>query len=133
MVIATHSDTRALRVPLNSLFALEQPSLLFYPSSGAKISKRTDSTVSVEVSQQFKTSGFSQFFPSLTHICETDKLNVTATSCNENVSHTKIKINQSSWKIFVNLRRTFVNYFALVIKCKVSGAVTIEDKITYRA
>ena len=50
MVIATHGDTRALRVPLNSLFALEQPSLLFYPSSGAKISKRSDSTVSFEVS-----------------------------------------------------------------------------------
>ena len=132
MVIATHDDTKALCVPLNSLFAFGQPSLRFYPSSGAKISKRTDSTVSVEVSLQFKTSGFSQFFPSLTHICETGKLNVTAAYCNENVS-TEIRINQSSWKITVNLRRTFVNYFPLVIECKLSGAVSIADKITYKA
>ena len=131
VVIATHGDTRALHVPLNNIFALEQPSLGFYPSSGAKISKRTDSTVSVEVSLQFKTSGFLQFFPSLTHICETGKLNVTATYCNEDVS-TKIEIrNRSSWKIIVNLRKC-VNYYALVMECKLSGAVTIADKITYR-
>ena len=78
MVIATHGDTRALRVPLNSSFALGQPSFRFYPSSGAKISKRTDSTVSIEVSLQFKTTSFSQLFPPFTRICEFGKLSVTA-------------------------------------------------------
>ena len=131
MVIATHGDTRALRVPLNSLFALGQPLFRFHPTSGSKMSRCTDSTVSVEVSLQFNKYGFSQLFPPFTRICEFGKLNVTATYCYEAVS-SEIEINQSSWKIIVNLNRN-VNYCLLVIECKLSGAVTIADKITYRA
>ena len=132
MVIATHGDTRALHVPLNSLFALGQPLFRFRPTSGSKISRCTDSTVSVEVSLQFNTYAFSQLFPPFTRICEFGKLNVTAVYNNEDVS-TEIEINQSSWKIIVNLPRRTGFCCPLILECKLSGAVTIAHKITYRA
>ena len=128
MVFGTHCNTSPLHVPLNELFVLGQPSFKFSPVPGSKITDHLDYKVKVKLSLQVGGANFPEFIPPPHESCN---LQVTASYDYETVSTEVQPSHQSSWTIIVAVSRH--GYHSLIIRCMLSGAVSLKSKVNYMA
>ena len=127
-----------LQVPLNNgLFSLGQLSLKFSPLPGSVIPNLYHGTNTINVEVSLVAGELPVLFPPIPiDDCKLD-FDVDAVYGQSSLCGTDVIIaDQSTWKLtFKILRSTSKGYKTspLTVKCRVSGAVTIETEVTYIA
>ena len=130
IVIGSERIEGPLHVPLDKLFSLSHPSLKFSPVQGSTIPNLTKGKNTIRIGALLVAGDLPVLFPPLP--VENCKLDVEAQYRHCEVPIEVNRVDQSSWEIIVTIICN-ENTHSLTIKCRLSGTVSIETKLKYKA